>query len=98
MASADLVAVVVKLSVGAAATFLAILLWANTRDPAWMLMVVGVVVEYARLMYSTFETFGILPAAPLLFGLPLVQILLDNLPMALFALGFVVALARGRLR
>ena len=97
MPTADLVMVVVKLSVGAIATFLAILLWANTRDTAWMLMVIGVVVEYAKIMYTTFEAFGILPIAPALFGIPFAQILVDNLPMVLFGAGFIVVLSRGRL-
>ncbi len=97
MPTADLVMVVVKLSVGAITTFLAILLWANTRDTAWMLIVIGVVVEYAQIMYRTFETFGILPAAPSFFGIPLTGIVVDNLPMVLFGFGFIVVLSRGRL-
>jgi len=97
MPTADLILVVVKLSVGAIATFLAILLWANTRDTAWMLMIIGVVIEYAKVMYTTFETFGILPVAPSLFGIPFAQVVVDNLPMVLFGIGFVVVLARGRL-
>lgn len=98
MPAADLLETVVKLSVGAIATFLAILLWANTRDSGWMLVVLGVVVQYGGVMYAVFEQLGVLPAPPPILGLPLIRLLMDNLPMALFALGFVVALSRTRLR
>jgi hypothetical protein len=94
----DLVELVVRLAVGAIATFGAILLWARTRDAAWMLVIIGTIIRYGEIMYTTFTLFGILSDGKLLFGLPLVRILLTNLPPLFYFFGFVAALSKTRLK
>jgi ABC-type glycerol-3-phosphate transport system permease component len=59
MNTAEIVSVAIKLVLGAAAAFLAILVWAKTRDAAWMLIVLGTVANYIALVYSTLTLFGI---------------------------------------
>ena len=98
MESPELVALIVRLGVGALATFGAILLWSQTRDPAWMLIIIGTIVQYGDIMYTTFQLFGILSGETMVFGLPLVRMLLTNLPSLFYLLGFVVVLRRTRLR
>ncbi len=91
----ELIIAATRLAVGAIVTFLAILLWANTRDTAWMLVVLGVIVRYAGVLYATFGAFGLV-ADPVLFGLPILRLLLDNVPLALFGAAFVIVVARNR--
>lgn len=102
MTTADLVVNLTRLGVGAIATFLAILLWSNTRDTAWMFIVMGTIVRYGEILYTTFRVFGIAPSIQGGFiGLPymaIVQILLSNLPTVLYATGFIIMLARSRIR
>ena len=98
----DLVLDLTRLGVGAIATFLAILLWSNTRDTAWMFVVMGTILRYAEIMYTTFRLLGIVPSVEgSLVGLPtmtIIQLLLQNLPIALYAVAFLVMLARSRIR
>jgi hypothetical protein len=89
---------ITRLGVGALATFLAIVLWSNTRDPAWMLIIMGTIIRYGEIIYSTFQVFGILRTEAVVFGVPMVRLVLVNLPPVLYAVGFVVALSRSRLR
>lgn len=102
LSTPDLVVDLTRLGVGAIATFLAILLWSNTRDTAWMFIVMGTILRYGEIMYTTFRLFGIVPTVQGSFvGLPysaIVRLLLSNLPTALYAVGFIIMLARSRIR
>jgi hypothetical protein len=51
-----------KLILGAVATFLAIILWSKTRDTAWMLIVIGIIVSYVEVVFVTLNGFGIVRA------------------------------------
>jgi hypothetical protein len=88
-----------RLGVGAICTFFAILLWSQTRDAAWVLVIIGTLVAYAEVVYSTLEAFGIL-SAELFFpsGVPVLRLALVNLPTLLLACAFIVVIARRRLR
>jgi len=91
----DVIEVVVRLVVGAVSTFLAILLWAKTRDTAWMLVIMGVIVAYGEIIYSTLKIFGVVPADVFLWeGLIRVDLVLSNLPLIFIGLGVLVMLMR----
>jgi hypothetical protein len=96
------IGVLVRLCVGAIATFCAILLWARTRDLAWILVVTGVLLAYAGFIYDALTWLGLLPwEEEKVFGLSaglLAHLALDNLPTLLYTAAFIVALARLRLR
>ena len=97
MATADLVGIIVRLTAGAVVTFLAILLWAKTRDTAWMLVIMGVIVEYGDIIYSTLKIFGVVPADVFVLpGVLSVDVVLLNLPLLLFAAAFMIMLLRNR--
>ncbi len=98
METAELVTLITKLGVGALATFFAIVLWSMTRDTAWLFVIMGVILRYGGIMYSTFQVFGILTKEVIVFGLPLVTILLTNLPYVFFAVAFIIMIARSRVR
>jgi hypothetical protein len=55
----EIVSVAFRLAIGGVASFLAILVWAKTRDAPWMLIVIGTIANYAASVYSTLTLFGI---------------------------------------
>jgi len=95
MDSGQLVYIISRLSLGALAAFLAILLWSKTRDVAWMLMVIGAIAAYVETVYSILELFGITGSDLLSIGsVPVVSILLPCLPTVFFIAAFAVMVAR----
>jgi hypothetical protein len=97
MESAELIGIVARLVFGALTSFMAILLWAKTRDTAWMLLIMGVIVEYGEIIYTTLKLFGVVPAEVYLIpDILLVDVILVNLPLLLFGMGFFVMLLRSR--
>jgi hypothetical protein len=96
------IAILVRVCVGAVGTFCAILLWAKTRDIAWVLVVTGVLLSYAGIIFATLAGLGLFgwEEKPVL-GLPagdLARLLLDNLPTLLYSAAFLVVVARRRAR
>jgi hypothetical protein len=97
MGLADFLLILSRLFIGAVGTFFAILLWSQTRDVAWVLVIIGTLVSYAEIVLTTLERFGII--SPELFdvsGLPIFKLILTNLPMLLFIFAFIAVLSRGR--
>jgi hypothetical protein len=83
------------LVVGAFATFCAILLWSRTRDMAWTFLIIGAIVSYADIVFTTLGNFGILGTDPLVYnGIPFMRIALANLPLLFSAVGFLIAVTR----
>ena len=87
MGLGQIVFVYSRLVLGAAVAFLAILLWARTRDTAWMLIVAATITAYAEIVCSVMELSG--------FGsVPLVAILLPALRMIFFTVAFLIMVVR----
>jgi hypothetical protein len=88
-----------RLGVGAIGTFFAILLWSQTRQAPWVLVIIGTLVSYAAVVYATLERFGIVSVRiDPLPGFPLLEVLLANLPMVFYICAFISMLARRRVR
>jgi hypothetical protein len=84
-----------RLLLGALAAFFAIMLWSKTRDMAWMLMVIGTLAAYVETVYAILEMFGITESSKLSIGsVPVVSILLPNLPTIFFLSAFLVMVTR----
>jgi hypothetical protein len=93
------VEILTKVGLSAVAAFLAILLWSNTRDTAWMFIVVGLVVEFAQVMYSTLELFGIVQENVFtLAGIAVGRVVLIALPYVFFCIAVIIMIARNRVR
>jgi len=87
--------VISRLVLGAAASFFAIMLWARTRDIAWMLMVIGIIAAYVEIIHAVFNILGIGGGYILVIGsMPFVSIILPNLPMGFFIAAFAVMVFR----
>ncbi|MCL2067673.1 MAG: hypothetical protein FWG99_09450 [Treponema sp.] len=86
-----------RLILGAAATFLAIMLWAKMRDMAWMLMVIGTIVSYIEIIYSILDLFGFIDADFMLLGsVPWAAILLPSIRMIFFIAAFYIMVINRR--
>jgi hypothetical protein len=64
----EIIGVGVRLVIGAAASFFAILVWAKTRSVSWALMVTGAILHYAASVYTALSLFGITAALRLSQG------------------------------
>ena len=86
-----------RLATGAIATFFAILLWSQTRDASWVLVIIATLVSYAEIVISTLETFGVLTVDFLdVSGFPVFRMVLVNLPLVFLTLAFISMIARRR--
>ena len=79
-----------RLILGALAAFFAIMLWSKTRDAAWMLVAIGVMVMYVEIVYSILEMLGI-PVGIIIGSVPLAAIVLPALRMVFLIAAFMVA-------
>ncbi|MDA3940703.1 MAG: hypothetical protein PF693_15575 [Spirochaetia bacterium] len=91
----DIVMILSQISFGAIATFLAILYWSHTRDIAWLLIIMGVIIHYGQIMYSTFMMFGVLSDELFIIKDVLdIGTLLSIIPLIFISLAFIVMLVR----
>lgn len=91
-------AVLIRLLIGALATFFAILVWSRTRNPAWILMVVGILIHYIQIVSATLEEFGIITEKIYnIGGVPVIKTILVNLPLLFFTLGMIIFITRKKL-
>jgi hypothetical protein len=97
MAIPEFIVVLSKLVLGAVATFLAILVWSRTREAAWVLVVSAVIASYAGIVYSALKTFGIVTEDALVVsGIPVAELVAQDLPELLFIAAFAAFLIRRR--
>ena len=95
MDSGQVIYILGRLSLGALASFFAIMLWSKTRDVAWMLMVIGTIAAYVETVYSILNLFGISGRNIFMIGsVPLMSIILPCLPTIFFIAAFVVMVIR----
>ena len=95
MDSGQLIYIFSRLSLGALASFFAIMLWSRTRDVAWMLMVIGTIAVYVETVYAILNLFGIVGENIFMIGtVPLISIILPSLPTVFFIAAFAVMVVR----
>jgi hypothetical protein len=84
-----LIYILSRLILGALASFFAIMVWAKTRDTAWMLVVIGAIAGYAEVVYSILGLFGITGGT-----FTAAALILANLPACFFIAAFLVMAGR----
>ncbi|MDR3247536.1 MAG: hypothetical protein LBT39_02015 [Treponema sp.] len=94
MDTGEMLFVFSRLVLGALAAFFAIMLWSKTRDIAWMLMVGGTIAAYGETLYAILDLFGISSVVPALGPLPIIAMVLSNLPVFFFISAFLVMVIR----
>jgi hypothetical protein len=83
-----------RLVLGAAASFLAIMLWPRIRDAAWILVIIGIIVAYAETVYSILTIMGIGSEHIMLGSMSLLSVVLPCLSTGFFIAAFAVMVAR----
>jgi uncharacterized membrane protein len=80
-----------QLILGAAAAFLAILLWPRIRETAWLLVIFGAIVAYIETVYSILQKFGIAGEELVILGsIPLISFILPSVRMIFFIVAFAI--------
>jgi len=95
MDTGQIIQITSRLALGTLAAFFSIMLWAKTRDVAWMLMIIGVIAVYVQTVYEILGVFGI--SSAYIFAIDsvsLISIVLVNLPMVFFIAAFAVMVVR----
>jgi len=71
--------------------FVAIMLWSLTREPAWMLLIIGVILRFGEVVFQTLDHFGIISLTGIhIAGLPLFWLVLRGVPSIFMITGFIV--------
>ncbi len=87
----------VKLVIGFAAAFTAILLWSKTRQSPWLFIVVGTVVLYGEVVFTLLEYFGISNFYLFtIYGISVIRLFFSILPFLFFTIGFIIILSKKR--
>ena len=95
MDSGQILYILSRLSLGALASFFAIMLWSKTRDVAWMLMVIATIAAYVETVHAILSIFGISGVDNLVIGsVPLMSIVLPCLPTVFIIAALAVMVVR----
>jgi len=91
----QLIYILSRLILGGLASFMAIMLWARTRDTAWMLVVMATIAFYGETIYAIVNLFMGDGSSFFSIGtMPVLTILLHNFPMLFLIAAFAVMVAR----
>ncbi len=97
MTQAQLILYIIKLVLGGLAAFFAIILWNRTRDPAWMSLVAGTIIEYVEIVYNMLLDFGVVFGTDIsVLGIPLTKLIFTVIPPILFILAFILMIRRNK--
>jgi hypothetical protein len=70
--------------------FTAIMLWSITREPAWMLVIIGLIGRFGDVAFQTLHHFGIISVIELRIGeIPLFWLLMRSIPLLFIVAGIV---------
>jgi hypothetical protein len=95
METIEVVNIAFRLVLGAAASFLAILVWTKTRDLPWMLIVSGTIAAYISTVYMILTLFGLGSNDIMknIYSSPL-STLITSVPTLLYIIAFAVMIRR----
>lgn len=81
---------VVDLALSGLVAFGAIMLWSITREPAWMLLIIGLIGRFGDVAFQTLARFGIISVIELRVGdMPLFWLLMRAIPLLFIFAGLV---------
>ena len=78
---------------GTIAAVFAIMIWARSRDTAWLFIVLAVLANYLNVLYSMLRTFGVVSAVRI-GSVPVLTIVFDALPCIFLIITFVIVIIR----
>lgn len=81
----------IKLFLGAAAAFLAILFWRKTRTPAEIVFILGILSMYVSVLYKTLQRFGFFVFSyAVTNGIDILTALFDIVPIVFFIISLAL--------
>lgn len=84
------VSLLVRLALGAVASFFAILSWTRTRSLYWVFVIVGILSAYAGTLYNSLRVLGLFPGNKILvLGIPAATLISENLSIVFFILACI---------
>lgn len=90
----ELSILVTDLVLSGVVTFTAIMLWSLTREPAWMLVIIGLVIRFGDVAFQTLHRFGIITVIDVrIGGVSLFWLLLRAAPL-LFIIAGIITMIR----
>ncbi len=97
LTNGTVVELLVSLSLGGFASFVAIISWRKSRTLSWIFVVAGILSLYAENLYAALRAFGLLSGPELrVFGASLANLVTDNLSLVFFSLACIVHARAGK--
>jgi len=91
----SIIYLIIRFSIGAFATLLAVILWTKTRDIAWLLVIIAVMLNYIGILYDVLDLFGfvnIRANVPVLDSI--ITIFFDNASTLCLAVTLIIMIRR----
>lgn len=86
----ELSVLVTDVALSGVAAFFAIMLWSLTREPAWMLVIIGLVIRFGDAAFQMLDRFGIIAVIELrAYGMPLFWVGLRAIPLLFIIAGLI---------
>ncbi|MFA7565431.1 MAG: hypothetical protein WCY01_00255 [Alkalispirochaeta sp.] len=90
----ELSILVTDLVLSGVVAFTAIMLWSLTREPAWMLVIIGLIIHFGDVAFQTLHRFGIISVIDVrIGGISLFWLLLRIAPL-LFIIAGIITMIR----
>ena len=90
---------VFRLFLGGLISFLAILVWSKTRDVVWMLIALGMIMQYVGVISQIIGGLGISFGPPIMVGgMPLTAFILSIIPQLLTITALIWFLVREKIK
>ncbi len=84
----DMGILLIDLVLSGVVAFTAIMLWSLTREPAWMLLIIGLVIRFGDVAFQTLHRFGIISVIDVqIGGISLFWMLLRATPLLFIIAG-----------
>lgn len=91
----DIISLSANILLGGIVTFFGIMVWARTNQPAWMLVVISVIVYYAKIVFKLLDAIGVIHFDQItLLGIPVVSFAFEAGPQVFILLAFIALLSQ----
>jgi hypothetical protein len=94
----DLSILVIDLVLSGVVAFTAIMLWSLIREPAWMLVIIGMVIRFGDVAFQTLHRFGIISVIDVRIGdISLFWMLMRATPLVFIIVGIITMIRSVRI-
>jgi len=94
----DLSILVIDLVLSGVVAFTALMLWSLIREPAWMLVIIGMVIRFGDVAFQTLHRFGIISVIDVRIGdISLFWMLMRATPLVFIIVGIITMIRSVRI-